>query len=100
MSLPCVLLSVAILQGEFYSIAHPVEAPFSPPPLPPIKDTSKMLYVWLTDYIADTAGFVYERAGILQYTITPDMVPSSFPVHLNTSSFRELIPQVSINYYR
>lgn len=82
-------------QGEFYNIAHPVEAPYTPPPLPPINDTSKMLYIWLTDYIADTAGYVYQAAGALQYTITADMVSPSSPIQLNTSSFCDLIPEVS-----
>ena len=81
-------------QGEFYSIAHPVEAPFTPPPLPPIANTTKMIYFWLTDYIAESAGFVYTMAGALQYNITPDMIPSSFPFKLNTASFKALIPEV------
>ena len=33
-----------------------------------------MLYVWLSQYIADSAGFVYQSAGILNYNVTPDMV--------------------------
>ena len=63
-----------MLQGEFFSIAHPVEAPFSAPPLPAIASYDKMMYLWLTDYIANTAGVVYQQAGILQVTVTPDMV--------------------------
>ncbi|CAI8057853.1 Lipopolysaccharide-binding protein [Geodia barretti] len=81
-------------KGEFYSIAHPVEAPFTPPPLPPIANTTKMIYFWLTDYIAESAGFVYTMAGALQYNITPDMIPSSFPFKLNTASFKALIPEL------
>lgn len=64
-------------QGEFFSIAKPVEAPFTPTALPKISDSSKMLYVWLTEYIADTAGFVYQQAGILDYNVTADMVSES-----------------------
>ena len=85
------------LQGEFYNIAHPVEAPFTPPSLPPITGNTSMLYMWLTDYMADTAGFVYQTAGLLHYTITPSMVPPSLPFHLNTSSFRAILPQVNMN---
>ena len=33
-----------------------------------------MMYVWLTEYLADSAGFVYQQAGILNYNVTADMV--------------------------
>ena len=32
------------------------------------------MYVWLTEYLADSAGFVYQQAGILNYNVTADMV--------------------------
>lgn len=46
----------------------------SPPVLPAVSQTDKMIYVWLTDYVADTAGFVYQKGGELAYNVTPDMV--------------------------
>lgn len=61
-------------QGEFYSVTDPVEAPITPPPLPPVSDANKMMYVWITDYVAKTASLVYQKAGILQYSLTPNMV--------------------------
>jgi len=40
-----------------------------------VADTSSnMVYVWITDYVANTAGLAYQKAGKLQYKITPDMV--------------------------
>ena len=69
-----VVLQYFMPQGEFYAIAKPQEAPFTPTPLPAVNDTGKMLYVWLTEYIADSAGFVYQQAGILNYNVTPKMV--------------------------
>jgi hypothetical protein len=62
------------LQGEFFSISNHQEAPFTPNPLPSVNDTGKMMYVWLTEYMADTAGFVYQQAGQLNYNVTPSMV--------------------------
>eukprot|EP00731_Ephydatia_muelleri_P031068 Em0022g582a len=85
-------------KGEFFSIADPVEAPFTPSPIPQPTDTSRMLYIWLTDYIADTAGFVYQQAGILQVVVTPNMVPSFLPYQLNTSYFQDLIPELYAKY--
>lgn len=85
-------------KGEFESVAHPTEAPFSPPPLPAISGSDQMVYIWLTDYIANTAGLVYHQMGVLAYNITPEMVPSASPIKLNTSSFEFLIPQLYKQY--
>ena len=58
------------------STPKPVEAPLSPPVLPAVSKADKMVYVWLTDYVADTAGIVYQKSGELAYNVTPDMVSS------------------------
>jgi len=86
-------------KGEIFLATDPVEAPFSPLPLPPVADTSsKMVYVWITDYVANTAGLVYQKAGKLQYKITPEMISSEFPFQLNTNSFKMLVPQLYSKY--
>lgn len=59
------------------SVSKPVEAPVTPPPLPAISKTDRMMYVWLTDYVANTAGYVYQVAGALAYNVTPDKVNTS-----------------------
>ena len=56
------------------SVSKSVEAPMSPVALPAMSKTDRMLYVWFTDYVANTAGFVYYTAGKLAYNVTPDMV--------------------------
>ena len=57
------------------------EPPFTPSPLPPIPPSSqencRMAYLWATDYVANTASYVYMKAGYLQYNVTPDMVTKS-----------------------
>ena len=66
-------LSIAKKQGEFYSISHPVEAPCEAPVIPPAStanDTVAMMYVWVSTLVPDSAGFVYQEAGILTYNIT------------------------------
>ena len=51
-------------KGEFKSRAHPTEAPFSPPPLPGVSETNRMTYFWLSEYMANTAGYVYQLSLI------------------------------------
>ena len=61
-------------KGEFLSATSPAEAPFSPSPLPPESESTKMAYLWMTDYVINTAGLVYQQSGVLNETITPSMV--------------------------
>ena len=53
---------------------EPVESGLLPTPLPDPSDSNKMLFVWFTDYVANTAGEVYQKAGALEYQLTPDKV--------------------------
>ena len=85
-------------KGEFLSRANPQEAPISPVSLPSVGTTTRMLYIWLTTYIANTAGIVYNNAGILKVRITPDQVPANIPIKLNTSSFKPFIPSLYNKY--
>ena len=58
-------------------MTNPEEYPFKPSPLPPVSDgdySDKMTYVWMTDYVANSAAVVYQKAGLMSYTITDDMV--------------------------
>uniref|UniRef100_A0A3B3QAT1 Bactericidal permeability-increasing protein n=1 Tax=Paramormyrops kingsleyae TaxID=1676925 RepID=A0A3B3QAT1_9TELE len=83
------------LKGEFYNIGQHQEPPFSAPPfsLPP--QTSSMLYIGLSSFMANSAGFVYNRARPLSLYITDDMIPSSFPMRLNTRTFGAFVPEIS-----
>ena len=65
------------MQGEIQSVSDPEEYPFAPSPLPPVSGhdySEKMMYVWMTDYVANSAAVVYQKAGLMSYTITDDMV--------------------------
>ena len=58
-------------------MSDPEEYPFAPSPLPPVSGhdySEKMMYVWMTDYVANSAAVVYQKAGLMSYTITDDMV--------------------------
>ncbi|KAI6654703.1 Lipopolysaccharide-binding protein-like [Oopsacas minuta] len=85
-------------KGEFFSRTKPHEASISPVVLPGVGSPTRMLYIWLTTYIANTAGIVYDEAGELKTTITPDEVPSSIPIKLNTASFKVIIPALYNKY--
>lgn len=57
------------------SISNPVSDGVGPQqPLPEPTSYDRMMYVCISDYVANTAGMVYQNTGALQYTVTPDMV--------------------------
>ncbi|KAM4031611.1 bactericidal permeability-increasing protein-like [Anomaloglossus baeobatrachus] len=86
------------LKGEFFEQSKRTPPPFSPQPLSVPDDHNLMVYFAISDYLFNTAGFVYQSAGKLIFNVTDDMIPKDFPVRLNTSSFGNLIPQISKMY--
>ncbi|XP_068578168.1 bactericidal permeability-increasing protein [Cebidichthys violaceus] len=83
------------LKGEFYNIGKHQEPPFSPTAfsLPP--QTNNMLYIGLSAFTANSAAFVYNKAGVLSLYITDDMIPQGSPIRLNTRTFGAFIPQIA-----
>uniref|UniRef100_A0A9J7XEQ9 Bactericidal permeability-increasing protein n=1 Tax=Cyprinus carpio carpio TaxID=630221 RepID=A0A9J7XEQ9_CYPCA len=67
------------LKGEFYNIGQHKEPPFSPTPFSlPSQDTD-MLYIGVSAFTINSAGFVYNRAGALHLYITDDMIEKMYP---------------------
>uniref|UniRef100_A0A674NS58 Bactericidal permeability-increasing protein n=1 Tax=Takifugu rubripes TaxID=31033 RepID=A0A674NS58_TAKRU len=88
--------SIALkLKGQFYNIGQHQEPPFSAPAfsLPP--ENSNMLYMALSAFTANSAAFVYHKAGVLSIYITDDMIPKRSPIRLTTTTFGTFIPQIS-----
>lgn len=61
-------------QGEFFSLAHRSPPPFAPPALAFPTDHDRMMYLGISDYFFNTAGLVYQQAGVLNLTVKDDMV--------------------------
>lgn len=83
------------LKGEFYNIGKHQEPPFSPTAfsLPP--QINNMLYIGVSAFTTNSAGFVYNKAGALSLYITDEMIPQGSPIRLNTRTFGALIPQIA-----
>ncbi|KAM4692385.1 BPI fold-containing family B member 1 isoform 2-T2 [Rhinophrynus dorsalis] len=88
----------AQLKGEFFEFSHRSTPPFSPPEFSFPVDDNLMIYFGISEYLFNTAGFVYYSAGALVFNITDDMIPKEYSIRLNTSSFGTLIPQISKMY--
>lgn len=86
------------LKGEFYNIGKHQEPPFTPVAFSLPSQNNNMLYMGLSAFTANTAGFVYNKAGVLSLYITDDMVPKGSPFRLNTRTFGVFIPQIAKQY--
>ncbi|XP_073325305.1 bactericidal permeability-increasing protein-like [Pagrus major] len=83
------------LKGEFYNIGNHQEPPFSPKAISLPPQVNNMVYISLSTYTANSAGFVYNRAGILSQDVTDDMIPRFSPIRLNTRTFGVFIPEIA-----
>ncbi|XP_025788434.1 bactericidal permeability-increasing protein-like [Puma concolor] len=82
------------LKGEFFRWAHPSPPPFAPPPLAFPSDHDRMVYLGISNYFFNTAGFVYQQAGVLNLTVTDNVIPKESKFRLTTDVFGIFIPQV------
>ena len=58
-----------------YFIDDPREPPFHPQPMPPHTNvTDKMIYLYISDYVINSAAYAAYLSGKLVYTVTPDLV--------------------------
>ncbi|XP_072094827.1 bactericidal permeability-increasing protein-like [Mobula birostris] len=85
-------------KGEFYRVGHHEEPPFKPPPISLPSQSNHMLYLGISDFLANSAGFVFQKAGALQMKITDRMIPKQSPFRLNTKSFGLIMPRLKKLY--
>ncbi|XP_041453976.1 bactericidal permeability-increasing protein-like [Lytechinus variegatus] len=87
-------------KGEVYPLGNKTECPLPVPQIPPDSDVSRMVFIWITEYLPNSAGYVLQNIGFLQYNVTPDNVPAEEKYLLNTSNFALdlLIPQINKMY--
>ena len=91
-------------KGEFFSVADKSEAPFSPSPVPSPAWTPRMMTIWLSDYVANTAGYALFEHGALEFNISKDDVPPEYRKLFDTTCpsseicIGRLIPHLAIEY--
>lgn len=62
--------------------------------MPDMASPNDMVHVFVSDYVLNSAGWTYWKAGILQSVITNDDLPEKFPMKLETTMFKFLIPEL------
>ncbi|KAK3540642.1 hypothetical protein QTP70_034462 [Hemibagrus guttatus] len=86
------------VKGEFYSVKSPSEPPFSPHYFKLPWQEDYMLSVGVSEFCINSAAYAYLKSGVLSINITDGMIPKTSPIHLNTSQFGSLVPQLPKKY--
>uniref|UniRef100_A0A672P0D0 Bactericidal permeability-increasing protein n=1 Tax=Sinocyclocheilus grahami TaxID=75366 RepID=A0A672P0D0_SINGR len=86
------------IKGEFYSNTSPSEPPFSASAFDVKYAENYMLSLAASEFLVNSAAYAYLSSEVLQINITDNMIPKSFPIHLNTSQFGAFIPQLLTLY--
>ena len=62
------------LKGEIMSASHPTESTLTPSVIPSNQTCSKMICLYITDYVLNTAGEVYYKANFFNRTVNASQV--------------------------
>ncbi|XP_053430811.1 bactericidal permeability-increasing protein isoform X2 [Nycticebus coucang] len=83
------------MKGEFFRISDPIPPPYAPPAMEFPADHNRMVYLGISEYFFNTAGLVYQEAGVLKLILTDKMIPEESRFRLTTKFFGTLLPQVA-----
>lgn len=91
---------IASLNVQFNPIGEPIgDLPFKPVPMPSIalvKPSTGNIH--LSDYALNTLFYTLHRTGQLKFLVTPDMIPSTVPIKLDTVNMGRFFPQIAQHY--
>ncbi|XP_038288846.1 lipopolysaccharide-binding protein-like isoform X1 [Canis lupus familiaris] len=85
-------------KGEFFGQNGHSRAPFEAPPIRLPEKHDYMVYFAISEYVFNTASWVYHQAGYMNFTIQNQHISPDSPIHLHTSSFPALVPQLARMY--
>ncbi|XP_023406010.1 bactericidal permeability-increasing protein isoform X1 [Loxodonta africana] len=82
-------------KGEFFSRTNRIPSPISPSVAAFPTEHDRMVYLGISDYFFNTAGLVYQAAGVLKLMLTDEKISKESRFRLTTKLFETLIPQVT-----
>ncbi|KAL5020964.1 hypothetical protein ScPMuIL_000119 [Solemya velum] len=72
-------------KGEIFWNQNKKEAPFSAAPLPPVPRSDKMVYLWVSDFLFNTAMLVAQKNKFLTFNLTANDLPAGYRGFLDTN---------------
>ncbi|XP_068768833.1 bactericidal permeability-increasing protein-like [Struthio camelus] len=86
------------VKGEVFGVGWHRQSPFSAAPVLLPEARAPMLLLGVTDFVANSAAFVYFTAGALRWTVTGSTLPRRFPLRLRTDSLGLFSPRLQELY--
>jgi len=85
--------------GSFYDAKQPtIMAPITAAPLVVPAALPRMMYIWVTSFLGESAAWAYGKAGRLSWTIKPSDIPPQMKIKLNTADFALVCPALQKAY--
>lgn len=85
-------------RGEFFPRHTPSVPPFLSAAFAVPDQLPRMLYLFVSPYLAQTAGWAYAQTDRLTFKIEASDIPPGFPLQLNTSAFQLILPTMYKTY--
>ncbi|XP_047602015.1 lipopolysaccharide-binding protein-like [Lutra lutra] len=85
-------------KGKFFGRNWRSPALFNAPSIRLPEKHDHMVYFAISEYVLNTASWVYHQAGRMNFTIQNRHIPPDSPIRLHTSSFRAIAPRLSRMY--
>eukprot|EP00743_Colponemidia_sp_Colp-15_P001114 GILK01001226.1.p1 GENE.GILK01001226.1~~GILK01001226.1.p1 ORF type:complete len:490 (+),score=102.26 GILK01001226.1:33-1472(+) len=91
---------VVPMKGAFYNADQTPTSPPVPAPaaLPDYEAQPHDVLMFISEYVANTAQYVYWEANALNHVLTQSDIPSDIPLLLNTNNFDEMAPDMAKTY--
>lgn len=86
------------LKGEFFRVGQHRASPLVPDPFLLPEQPDSMLLLGISEFVANSAAFVYFTAGVLQANYTDKAIPRSFPFRLNTKHMGPFLPELKLQF--
>uniref|UniRef100_A0A8C5Q6Z4 Bactericidal permeability-increasing protein n=1 Tax=Leptobrachium leishanense TaxID=445787 RepID=A0A8C5Q6Z4_9ANUR len=82
------------IKGQFIGHSQRWDPPGHPENLILPEVESRMVLLALSEFSANSAGYVHYMSGILSYNVTDNMIPKESPIRLNTKSLAVFVPEL------
>ncbi|XP_066289932.1 bactericidal permeability-increasing protein-like isoform X1 [Branchiostoma lanceolatum] len=86
------------LKGAVVPRDSSITVPVSPGPIPEVPETSRMIYLYGSEYVGNAIANIYHKAGQLRHVLKPKDIPKDLPFKLNTTYLAGLVPKVGELY--
>jgi len=86
--------------GDSYDSEKPAPCPSDVCPQFKLPEDSikRMAQVYVSEFVATSIGYAAFQAGLIHAEVTPEMVPSSSPIKLNTAALKSVLPPLAAAY--